>query len=77
MTQRRREQLADLILAKGGFAAVAARLDISPEMLYSVVKYGTRRPGLDLALRLKAEIGVDPADWPKPKTKRSDKSSAA
>lgn len=65
MTKKRRAQIVALVMQKGGFAKLAKRIGWSKETLYAVIKWGARRPSLDLGYVLKEELGVEPNEWPK------------
>lgn len=65
MTKKRRAQLVALVMQKGGFKKLSERTGWSKETLYAVIKWGVRRPGMDLAYKLKEELGAEPNEWPK------------
>lgn len=71
MTKSRRAQITALVKSKGGYRKLAARIGWSVEMLYAVIAWGTRRPSIDLAVKLKEELGVDVTEWPRAKRPKS------
>lgn len=76
MSKKRRAQIVALVIGKGGFGALSKRIGYSKEMLYAVIKWGTRRGQPELLVKLRDELGVDPMEWPKPVPRRVQSSAA-
>lgn len=70
MTKRRRAEIKALVIAKGGFPRLAERIGCTAAFLYMVISHGTRRGSVELLYKLRDELGVDPAEWPKPKSRK-------
>lgn len=54
--------LRRILKSPGAKKAMAAKLGVAPSMV-SMLAAGQRVPGLDLALRLQKETGIEPAAW--------------